>query len=68
MDSVIMMSNCAMKCFDKFDREAMEKRFHENATDEELSNIVDSIMQDAFSSYTTSGYDKYQWYTNYIYS
>lgn len=30
--------------------------------------IVDGIMKDAFTSYTTSGYDKYQWYTNYIYS
>lgn len=33
MDTVVMMSNCAMKCFDKFDKEAMEKRFHQNATD-----------------------------------
>jgi hypothetical protein len=33
MDTVVMMSNCAMKCFDKFDKEAMEKRFHSNATD-----------------------------------
>jgi phosphatidylinositol 4-kinase len=68
MDTVVLMSNCTMKCFQKFDREAMEKRFHENATDEELEVIVDRILSDAYSSYTTSNYDRYQWYTNFIYS
>ena len=68
MDTVIMMSNCDMKCFDKFDQLAMEKRFHENATDEELESIVDGILSDAMRSYSTSGYDRYQWYTNLIYS
>ncbi len=33
MSTVVMMSNCAMKCFEKFDQEAMERRFHDNATD-----------------------------------
>lgn len=28
MDTVIMMSHGEMKCFDKFDKDAMEKRFH----------------------------------------
>ena len=68
MDTVIMMSHCQMKCFEKFDQEAMARRFHDTATDEELEVIVDRIMDDAYSSYTTSSYDKYQWYTNLIYS
>lgn len=63
-----MMSHCQMKCFEKFDEVAMSKRFHDTATDEELEAIVDRIMVDAESSYTTSSYDKYQWYTNFIYS
>ena len=46
----------------------MGRRFHDTATDEELEVIVDKIMDDAYSSYTTSSYDKYQWYTNLIYS
>ena len=68
MDTVVMMSHCEMKCFAKFNKEAMERRFHANATDEELEVIVDGIMDDAYSSYTTSNYDRYQWYTNFIYS
>ena len=46
----------------------MERRFHEHATDEELSEIVDEIVADAHNSYTTSNYDRFQWYTNLIYS
>ncbi len=68
METVIMMSHCEMKCFAKFDQEAMERRFHDTSTDEELEVIVDRIMDDAYSSYTTGSYDKYQWYTNFIYS
>lgn len=63
-----MMSYGQMKCFEKFDREAMEKRFHDHATDEELEIIVDGILNQAYSSYTTSNYDRYQWYTNAIFS
>lgn len=69
MDTVIMMSHCAeMKCFHKFNKEEMEKRFHDHATDEELEKIVDGIVKYAASSYTTSNYDRFQWLTNEIYS
>ena len=33
MESVVMMSHCQMKCFEKFDEVAMSKRFHDTATD-----------------------------------
>ena len=67
MESIIMMSHCpGMKCFEKFDKENMQKRFHENATDEQLMVISQRLIYDAYSSYSTSGYDKYQWYTNFI--
>lgn len=46
----------------------MLKRFHDTATDEELEAIVDQIVAESYSSYSTSHYDRYQWYTNFIYS
>ena len=34
MESVIMMTHCpGMKCFEKFDKAALEKRFYETSTD-----------------------------------
>lgn len=44
----------------------MEKKFHETSTDEELIQIADKIVYQAYSSYSTSGYDTFQWYTNLI--
>mgnify|MGYP003406058171 CR=1 FL=1 len=57
-----------MKCFAGFDRKGLEKRFHENALDEELDQIVDSLIKDSLNSYSTGNYDRYQWYTNFIHS
>ena len=69
MENVMMMTHCSgLKCFENFDKEKMEKRFHEYATDEELSDIVDEIVSEAYNSYTTANYDRFQWYTNLIYS
>lgn len=63
------MTHCKdMKCFQKYDREALEKRFHEGTTDEELMNRVEQIIKHAVNSYTTGHYDAYQWFTNYIYT
>lgn len=65
METVLMMSHCdEMKCFQKFQKEEMERRFHENETDEELEKTVDSIVKYAARSYTTSNYDRFQWLTN----
>ncbi len=62
-----MMKCCpGMKCFEKFDKEMIERRFHDTATDEELMGISQRIVKDAYSSYSTGGYDRFQWYTNFI--
>lgn len=64
-----MMTHCKnMKCFQKFDREALASRFHEGTTDEELMERVEGIVKAAVNSYSTGHYDVYQWFTNYIYT
>lgn len=46
MERVEMMTHCKdMKCFQKFDREALARRFHEGTTDEELMDRVEGIIK-----------------------
>lgn len=67
MGLIDIMSECTgMKCFSGFDRKGLEKRFHENALDEELEAIVSGLVNQSYNSYSTGNYDRYQWYTNYI--
>ena len=43
---------------------AMRERFHLNLTEEQLSNLVDKLINDSVKSLTTKLYDSFQYFTN----
>lgn len=43
---------------------ALEARFHVSSTDEQLQQLVDTLVEGSRDSYTTRFYDSFQYYTN----
>uniref|UniRef100_A0A914WPB7 Phosphatidylinositol 4-kinase beta n=1 Tax=Plectus sambesii TaxID=2011161 RepID=A0A914WPB7_9BILA len=62
----IMMSGSQLPCFrgGATTVRALRDRFHMNCTDEQLHNLVDSMVEQSKDSLTTRLYDNFQYFTN----
>ncbi|KAF1745785.1 hypothetical protein GCK72_022232 [Caenorhabditis remanei] len=62
----IMSSGSKMQCFRAGAEtvRALEARFHVSSTDEQLQQLVDTLVEGSRDSYTTRFYDSFQYYTN----
>uniref|UniRef100_A0A8R1HZJ3 1-phosphatidylinositol 4-kinase n=1 Tax=Caenorhabditis japonica TaxID=281687 RepID=A0A8R1HZJ3_CAEJA len=62
----IMSTGSKMQCFRAGIEtvRSLESRFHISSTDEQLQQIVDSLVDGSRDNYTTRFYDSFQYYTN----
>lgn len=62
----IMSAGSKMQCFRAGAEtvRALEARFHVSSTDEQLQQLVDTLVEGSRDSYTTRFYDSFQYYTN----
>ncbi|CAI2355523.1 unnamed protein product [Caenorhabditis sp. 36 PRJEB53466] len=62
----IMAARSKMQCFRAGSEtvRALEARFHVSSTDEQLQQLVDTLVDGSRDSYTTRFYDSFQYYTN----
>jgi len=62
----IMRTGSHLPCFSQgmSTVHAMRERFHLNLTEEQLSSLVDKLINDSVQSLTTKLYDSFQYFTN----
>ncbi|EGT54886.1 hypothetical protein CAEBREN_06497 [Caenorhabditis brenneri] len=62
----VMSTGSKMQCFRAGHEtvRALEARFHVSSTDEQLQQLVDTLVEGSRDSYTTRFYDSFQYYTN----
>eukprot|EP00795_Rhopilema_esculentum_P010859 gene10859-19676_t len=62
----IMRTGSHLPCFSQgmSTVQAMRERFHLNLTEEQLSKLVDKLIEDSVQSLTTKLYDSFQYFTN----
>ncbi|CAO4382899.1 unnamed protein product [Caenorhabditis nigoni] len=62
----VMSTGSKMQCFRAGPEtvRALEARFHVSSTDEQLQQLVDTLVEGSRDSYTTRFYDSFQYYTN----